>query len=230
MLTIIHGADTAASRKYFLDQKQPYADAILLDADKVNLTDLAQIFEGGGLFGESKIVFIEQLITKKKKASEFKDLVAYLEKHADEHTIFLWESKELEIGTLKAFKKAAQRPFKLPQTLFLLLDSLKPGNGKALVILFHQTLESAELEMVFFMLIRQIRLLLALHESSENEIEEVKRMAPWQRTKLEKQARLFTREQLLLMYHKLFILERGQKTGGLTTSLSAAIDFLLIGI
>ncbi len=230
MLTIIHGADTAASRKYFLDQKEPYSDAVLLDADKVNLTDLTQIFEGGGLFGESKFLFIEQLITKKKKAADFKELVEYLEKNADEHTIFLWESKELEIGTLKAFKKAAQRPFKLPQTLFLLLDSLRPGNGETLVKLFHQTIDSAETEMVFFMLIRQYRLLLALSETSENEIEEIKRMAPWQRTKLEKQAKLFTRDDLKTIYHKLYAIEHGQKTGGLNSSLSTAIDFLLLEI
>ena len=230
MLTIIHGSDTAASRKYFLDQKQPHAEAILLDADKVNLTDLTQIFEGGGLFGESKFLFIELFITKKKKASDFKDLVEYLEKNAEEHTIFLWENKDLEIGTLKAFKNAAQRPFKLPQTLFLLLDSLKPGNGDTLVKLFHQTIDAAETEMVFFMLIRQFRLLLALSETSENEIEEIKRMAPWQRTKLQKQASLFSIDDLRTIYHRLYTLEQGQKTGGLNTSLSTAIDFLLLEI
>jgi DNA polymerase III delta subunit len=230
MLTIIHGSDTAASRKYFLDQKQQHADALLLDADKVNLTDLAQIFEGGGLFGETKHVFIEQLITKKKKNSDYKDIVAYLENQADDHMIILWENKDLEISTTKAFKKAAVKPFKLPQTLFVLMDSLQPGNGKTLVTLFHQTIESAEIEMVLFMLIRQIRILLALSEGNENEIDEIKRMAPWQRQKLEKQARSFTKEELLEIYSKLYAIEYGQKTGNLTGPLLSSIDFLLLEI
>jgi hypothetical protein len=230
MLTIIHGADTAASRKYFLDQKQQYADALLIDADKVNLTDLAQIFEGGGLFGETKFVFIEQLITKRKKSSDFKDIIEYLEKHADEHTIYMWENKELEISTTKAFKRAALKPFKLPQTLFFLLDSIKPGNGKELVSLFHKTLNAAEVEMVFFMLIRQFRFLLSLSNPSENEIDELKRMVPWQKDKLRKQAELFTKEQLLTIYRQLYSLEYNQKTGNLTSPLPSAIDFLLLEI
>lgn len=230
MLTLIHGSDTAASRKYFLDEKQRFQDALLLDAEKVNLTDLAQIFEGGGLFGESKYVFIELLVTKKKKASDFKDIITYLEDHADDHTITLWENKELDIGTTKAFKKALIKPFKLPQTLFLLLDNLKPGNGEMLVSYFHQTIAAAEPEMVFFMLIRQFRLLLALSDEGTNQIDEVKRMAPWQRTKLQKQAALFSKEELLSNYQKLYKIELGQKTGGLSAALIPTIDFLLLEI
>lgn len=243
MLTLIHGSDTAASRKYFLDQKQHYTDALVLDADKVNLSDLTQIFEGGGLFGETKYIFIEQLITKKKKSGDFKDIVTYLEKNAADHTIFLWENKELEISTTKIFKNATVKPFKLPQTIFVLLDSLKPGNGKALVSLFHQSIESAEIEMVFFMLIRQFRLLLSLSSSQtslraqrgnpvENgsEIDELKRMAPWQKQKLQKQASLFSQEELLELYNQLYSLEHAQKTGNLTSPLHSSIDFLLLEI
>lgn len=216
-----------------------------MDADKVNLTDLAQIFEGGGLFGETKYVFIEQLLTKKKKSGDFKDIVVYLEKNAADHAIFLWENKELEIGATKTFKNAVVKPFKLPQTLFVLLDSIKPGNGKTLVSLFHQSIESAEIEMVFFMLIRQFRLLLALSSSQTSlqeaaergnpvedtpEIDELKRMAPWQKQKLQKQSTLFTQEELILQYSHLYSLEYGQKTGSLTAPLHSSIDFFLLGI
>lgn len=242
MLTLIHGSDTAASRKYFLDQKQQFADALLLDADKINLTDLAQVFEGGGLFGETKYVFIEQLITKRKKSGDFKDIVVYLEKNAADHTIVLWESKELEISATKTFKNATVRPFKLPQTLFVLLDSIKPGNGKTLVNLFRQSIESAEVEMVFFMLIRQFRLLLALSSNipsplngggeseKSQEIGELKRMAPWQKQKLQKQASFFSQEELLNIYNHLYNLEYAQKTGNLTAPLHSSIDFFLLEI
>src|ERR1700704_4814959 len=90
MLTIIHGTDIVASRKYFLDQKQAKPDSLSLDAESVNLTDLAQVIEGGGLFGESKFIFIEQFLTKRKKSGDYKDIIAYLDSHAADHTIFLW--------------------------------------------------------------------------------------------------------------------------------------------
>ncbi|MGH7204057.1 MAG: hypothetical protein ACREHC_06455 [Candidatus Levyibacteriota bacterium] len=248
MLTIIHGADTALSRKYFLDEKGKYANSLLLDADKVNLTDLTQIFEGGGLFGETKFVFIEQFLTKRKKSADFKDIITYLEKSADDNTILLWENKELEISILKAFKHPIIKAFKLPQTLFQLLDEIKPGNGKQLITLFHQTIESTEIEMVFFMIVRQIRLMLALSTTvilnevknpptrsfattqDDNPIDEVKRMQPWQKTKLQKLASLFSTEQLLDLYNKIYQIEHGQKTGGLNASLVSTIDFLLLEV
>jgi hypothetical protein len=247
MLTIIHGTDIAASRKYFLDQKQAHPDALLLDAESVNLTDLAQVIEGGGLFGESKYIFIEQFLTKRKKSGDYKDIISYLDSHADEHTIYLWENKELDIGTQKAFKKATVKPFKLPQTLFLLLDSIKPDNGKQLITLFHQTIESTEVEMVFFMLIRQLRMLLALssdghprggrlersgsHDSPGvgGEIDEIKRLT-WQKTKLQKQASLFKTSHLLTLYNQLFEIEKQQKTGKLSSSLISTIDFFLLEV
>lgn len=230
MLTIIHGTDIVASRKFFLDQKQSHPEALSLDAESVNLTDLAQVIEGGGLFGESKYIFIEQFLIKRKKSSDYKDVIAYLDTHADEHTIFLWENKELDIATQKAFKKAAVRPFKLPQTLFTMLDNIKPGNGKLLIKQFHETIESTEVEMVFFMLIRQFRMLLALTDQTSNqEIDEVKKLT-WQRAKMQKQATAFEIDQLLSLYSKLFEIERGQKTGTLSVPLTTAIDFFLLEI
>ena len=230
MITLIHGSDTAQSRKYFLDEKQKYADGLMLDADKVNLTDLAQVFAGGGLFAESKSLFIEQFITKRKKSSDYKDIIAYLEKNAQENAIFLWENKDLEISALKSFKNPIVRAFKLPQTLFNLMDSIKPGNGKALIGLFHQTIENTETEMVFFMLIRQFRLMLGLCEAQESEIDELKRMAPWQKDKLKKQAAQFTPDALQTIYQRLFALETGQKTGTLSVPLVSAIDFLFLEV
>jgi len=235
MLTIIHGSDIALSRKYFLEEKEKIKDAVLFDADTINLTHLTQVFEGGGLFGETKYIFIEQLMTKRKKSAELTTILTFLEKHAAEHTIILWEGKELERSSLNLLKTVNVKIFKLPQTLFQLLDAIQPGNGKILIKLFHETIKNSETEMIFFMLIRQIRILLTLTPGSSypdlnNLIEELKRMAPWQKSKLEKQANQFKLEQLLYLYDKLFQLELSQKTGTLTMPLSSAIDFFLVEV
>jgi hypothetical protein len=234
MLTLIHGDDIAASRKYFIDLKQKHPDGINLDANDVTLTDLAQILEGGELFSDSKTLFVEQLITKKKNQSDYKAIISYLTDQGKSSTIFLWEGKDLDISATAAFKGAIVRPFKLPQSLFQFLDDIKPGNGKRLLTLFHQTLETVEAEAVFPMLIRQIRLLLALHGSNEAEIDEIKKMqAPnkiWQKEKLKKQARLFSESQLISLHKKLFELEIAQKTGGLPISISSSIDIFLLEV
>lgn len=239
MLTIIHGDDIVASRKYFLDLKEKHKDAVSFDGGVVTMTDLTQIFEGGGLFEDSKTVFIEQLLAKKSRGgrktktsepTELDAILAYFAKQASGNTIVLWENKEIERGSLLAFQSADIKVFKLPQTLFLLLDSIKPTNGPTLVKLFHRTIENAEPEMIFFMLLRQIRLLLGLYQSNAQDIDEIKRMQPWQKTKLQKQAAQFSLEQLKKIHHDLFQIEIGQKTGGLSTSVTSAIDFLLLEI
>lgn len=238
MLILIHGDDLASSRKYFLEQKQKYPDAVLLDGDKVTITDLTQIFEGGELFSDNKNVFIEQMIVKKargrgraskKNPDEFSKIVSYLETHASENMIVLWENKELERSALTTFKTATIRPFKLPQTLFLFLDTLKPGNGAKLISLFHQTIATTEVEMVFFMLIRQFRLMLAIAEEGNESIDEVKRLT-WQKAKLQQQAALFGKKKLHELYDQLFHIEVGQKTGTLPNTILTSIDFFLLEV
>ena len=232
MITIFHGSDTAQSRKFFLEEKNKIKDAILLEADQVNLTDLTQVFQGGGLFGETKYLFIEQFLTKRKKSADYKDILAYFDKSASENTIVLWEGKELERGALNELKNATVRIFKLPQTLFQLLDSIQPGNAKFMIKLFHETIATTETEMVFFMIVRQLRILLALYEVKKQteDIDELKRMAPWQKTKMEKQARMFDFAHLLNLYDRLYQVEVAQKTGGLTAPLVSTIDFFLLSI
>lgn len=251
MLTIIHGDNVSASRKFFTEQKDKHPDAQVFDGGKITLTDLAQIFEGGELFSDTKIVFIEHFFTKRKKSKERDSLIEVLQKYAQENNLFFWEGKELEKSVLNSFKSTDIRAFKLPQTLFLFVDSIKPGNNKQLVTLFHQTLETTDVEMIFFMMVRQIRLLLNLNsnvisttegrrnpvgsltvvrDDKEMIIDELKRLAPWQKSKLENQARQFSSEQLLNLYNKLFKFEIAQKTGNLSSTLSSSIDFLLLEI
>lgn len=235
MITIFHGSDTVQSRKFFLAERNTQQNAVSLEAEQINLTDLAQLFDGGGLFNETKYLFIEQFLTKRKKSADYKEIIASIEKHATDNTIYFWENKELEVSVLKAFPKAMVRVFKLPQTLFQLLDALRPGNQKEIIKLYHETIEHTETEMVFFMLVRQFRILLALRgktsqTSEENPIDELKRIAPWQKTKIEKQAKAFNLSHLLTLYEKLFTIEANQKTGGLSSPLISTIDFFLLDV
>lgn len=230
MLTLIHGSDIVASRKFFLEQKMKNTQSLLLEEATVSLTDLTQVLDGGGLFEDTKTVFIEQFLSKRKKSIEKEAIINYLLEKATSHTIWLWEGKELERTALTTFKSAIVKDFKLPSSLFAFLDSLRPGNGKQMVRLFHQTLETTEAEMVFFMLVRQFRILLALVEPSDMIIDEARRLPSWQRGKVEKQATVFGADLLMQCYEQLFQVERAQKTGNLASPLASTIDFFLLGI
>lgn len=230
MITLIHGTDIASSRKYFVDLKNKEKGAISIDGQNVSLTDLVQVFEGGGLFDESKSYFIEQLFGKKKKSRELDQIIDYIKKNENENNIFIWEDKELTRAAISQFKNPILKLFKIPQNLFSFLESIQPGNGRSMISLFHQTLEEADAEMVFFMLVRQVRLLLALTEPGSDGIDEVKRMAPWQKGKITSQADRFEIGQLKLLYAKLFEIEKAVKTGNLPTSMTQSIDILLLEI
>jgi DNA polymerase III delta subunit len=231
MITIIHGDDLTASRNYFLDLKLKQNNAISYDGTKITITDLVQNIEGSSLFGSTKTIFIEDLLTKIKKTDKnAKEILSFIAKNSSESTFVLWESKEISKRDLFIFKQAIVKIFKLPKNIFLFLDNLKPNNSKNLLNLFHQALGSEiKEELILFMLQRQVRILLALSEPSNSEsIEELARLAPWQMDKLERQARFFDIMQLKKIYKKLYEIEIGQKTGGLSLSLVQTIDFLLL--
>lgn len=230
MLSIIHGSDIVTSRKFFLEEKEKFKSAVFLKGSLVNLTELTQLLEGGGLFENNIALFIEQFLTERKKSSERDTIISYLVNQAKKHEIFLWEGKDLDKTTLSLFKEASIKSYKLSSTLFAFLDGIKPGNGTQLVQLFHKSLDTSDAEMIFFMLVRQFRILLALSDRNTQTITEVSRLAPWQKSKFERQVDLFGKGQLEKLYSRLFQIELGQKTGTLSSSITSAIDFFLVEI
>ena len=226
MITILHGEDAKTSRQVFTDYRQKGA-SITLEGSNLDVTTLTQSLGGDGLFDENKIVLIEQLLSKKKKSKELDSMITLLQSYPDKE-IVLWEGKEIDRKLLAQFPKAQIRAFALPQLLFTFLDSIRPSHGAKLVSLYHQTLATVEPDMIFSMLVRQMRLLMGLMGPSQNPIEEVKRLAPWQQQKLKKQAQLFTETQLISLYNSLFRIDNEQKTGKASVPLSNAIDFWLL--
>lgn len=228
MITVIHGDDITTSRNHFLEVKKQKNGATLFTAEQINITDLAQVFEGGDLFEETKCIFIEELMTKKKKSKELDAILSYLNQQAKNHEIYLWEKKILTPASLKSLSSPVTKIFRLPQELFRFLDSLKPNNSRDVLRLFHSTLKTTDVEMVFFMLVRQFRLLLAIRENAS--IDEVQRLAPWQKSKLLTQAKSFPQTRLINTYIALHGMDRDAKTGRQGSSLTTNIDFFLLAL
>ncbi|QQG40597.1 MAG: hypothetical protein HYV37_03445 [Candidatus Levyibacteriota bacterium] len=230
MITIFHGDDIVTSRKYFLREKEKSNNPFSFDGEKITLTDLVEITEGSMLFVEEKNIFIEEFFGKNKKNKEVEQIISYLQKKQKHIRASIWEGNMLTKKQLGLFIDAIVNLYKLPQTMFVFLDAIKPNSGEKLIELFNETVKNTELELIFFMLIRQFRLLLALSDTKSDSIDEIKRLAPWQKSKLQKQASYFSKEELLAIYKKLYEIDLGIKTGSLSLPLRHAVDFFLLEI
>lgn len=228
MVTIIHGDDIVVSRKKLTELKEGFKDSELLqfEGGKMDITDVIQVFESTSLFAEKRLIVLERFLETKNKLL-IATILNQLKK--SRHDGIFWEEGEIKKELLALFPKTAHIFFfKQEQVLFQFLDSIRPGNAKHALSLFHQVLKKETEELVFYMVVRQLRLLLGIF--SKSSISEVKRLASWQRSKLERQAMKFSQERLASLYKKLFQIERNSKTGGSPLSLTASLDLFLASI
>lgn len=226
MITVIHGNDTSASRKFYTETRDKSSSYILID--KVTFDAIYQSIEGNSLFAETKDIFLENFFANvKSSTTEFKKITEYLNANKA-HNIFLWEGKELTKPQQFTFKNAKVLSFSYPSNLFQFLDSITPGNKKS-VLLFKELEKVMETELIFYMIVRQFRLLLSSLGSSSS-ISETRSAAPWLRSKLKKQADLFGREKLLKTYKKLYEIDYKTKYGLTPFNLSNSIDIFLINL
>lgn len=225
MILLIHGDNVKSSRDLYFSKRQPFENATPLPGDELPFTSLLQELGSGGFFGVDTPLFIENLLTK-KKGDELAAIVKLLSEQSDTREIVLWEGKEVDKKTVTNLGKITNSLHKIPQNVFAFLDSIRPKNTKQMLLLFQESLVTNDPEMIFFLLIRQVRLLFALQTGAV--IEETKRLAPWQQGKIKKQANFFSEEKLQTMYSDLFTLEKKMKTGGLTLPLEKEIDILLL--
>nr|MBI5455604.1 hypothetical protein [Candidatus Levybacteria bacterium] len=230
MILIIHGNDIEKSRNYFFEEKNKLDNTVLINPDLVTVDLLFQTSENKNFFEKSTTVIVENFFSKiKANSSDFKEIASYINKNKTIDIIF-WENAEVSKPALTAFSNATVKNFSLPQNLFLFLDNIKPQNSKYLITLFHELLKTIEVEIVMFMIIRQFRLLISQLDSSNNTIDEVKRMAPWQLSKFKKQLSYYDKNKLLNSYNKLFEIDLKHKTGKISFPLEKSIDFFLVDL
>jgi len=230
MILIIHGQDSSSSRNLFFEEKNKSKNPVLLNGDGLSYDLLFQALENNSFFEKDIFVFVENFFSKNKPNSEeFKKISDYLNSKKDINITF-WDGNEVSKGALSSFKSASVKDFSLPKNLFPFLDNIKPNNSSYLISLLQGLLKTTEPEIILFMMIRQFRLLIGISGSGNSSIEEIKRLQPWQVSKLKKQLSYFSGYQLLNIYHKLFELDLNQKTGKSAVGLSPAIDFFLASL
>ena len=231
MITIIHGDATDESREYFLKIKTTFQNLMSLGGQNVTADVLINFFSGGNLFFEEKNLAIENLLSKNKAGKNLDELTAILTENERRSNIIMWEEKEVSQKNLNLFPGASIQIFKIPKLIFNFLDNVKPGNGENLIVIFHELLKNTPVEIILYMMMRQFRFLIAVTPSDKSDtIDELGKIAPWQRGKFEKQAVFFGQGRLITLYHKLYNIDLSSKTGALSMPLEDAIDFLLLDI
>lgn len=228
MLKIIHGENLVASRKKLVEllaeAKTKGIEIVTLDAKNLDRAKLESALLSEDLFGKEKLLVIEALhsLPKSKKKDEFIELIS-----SASIEIILWEKKLLTKTNLKKFDtNTVVYEFKVTQKLWSFLDQLSPNPKKKKTLLqtFRETIQSDELEFVFLMLIRQIRLLIQVKEN------QTLKMAPFMVSKMKKQAQEFSLDQLKKLHQQLYQIDYKQKTSTGLLSLDGELDLFLINM
>lgn len=229
MITIIHGDDIENSRNYLNTLKQSLVNLNILDGDGLIYDTFFQTLSNSQLFTEDITTIVENFFSKNKVGNEdYKKIANFINSEKKLNLIF-WESQELTKSQQSLIKNSTLKLFSYPKNIFLFLDNLRPGNNKFLFSLIQGLRKSTDEEIILFMMIRQFRLLISMRNNTSKNIDENKKLLPWQISKLKRQLSYFD-DSIVEYYSNLFEIDLGQKTGKFPYSLDKSIDFFLAGL
>ena len=209
-MIIIHGEDIVAGRNHLNEEierlKSRSSEVKKYEARGLDLTTLTQALEGMTLFGQQPTIVVEGLFSLPKSKSK-EILTDFLAKYHDRDVI-LYDDRALTPTMLKPFPKAKFFEHKPASIIFTFLESLKPGNGaNSLKLLIKLEESSQPAELIFAMLVRQVRLLIQALDPANL------KAAPWQKNKLMSQSRAFGERGLLKLHDQLYKIDKDLKTG-----------------
>ncbi len=222
MLYLLHGDDTAASRKYLIELAEG-KNVTTLDGKSLKIADFEEATVSGSLFAGEKAVIVEGLLSKNARKKEF---ITFLNENEPKTLVILWEDKKLPKPTYSNLKKANVRDFFLPSYYFQFLDNFSPNNKKNTFDLYQKLLKNYAPEQLFFSLLKRVRVLVII--SSGSTTAEISKMSPWQMNNLQKQLRTWNRQNLVSIYEKLKKTEIRLKTGKLPLGLAKHLDILIL--
>jgi len=210
---IIHGDDIAASRQYLFQLKQQLSSQyqpLQLEGKQVALEQIRQAVESSSLFGQTKLLIIENLHSQ-PASKRSKQLLSYLASKQD-HPIILWEKKTLTPAQLKPFKKAQVKKFNLPVLIFKFLDQFGQPRPQPAIKLTQQAVQHHPPELLFSLLIKRVRQILILLTADAQTLKSVDRLADWQIKKIQQQSRVRPAQYWLDLHQKLLDYDHARKT------------------
>jgi len=225
-MLILHGENTVLSRQKLTNLSQHFQGEVLrLEGEKINLTDLKQAIESNTLFGQARLLIIENLFVR-RPSKEKEELLKYLKEEKPKNLI-IWERRTIDGRSLISFKFAQIERFAIPAIIFKFLDSLSPQNKSQSLYFLHQCLYQEPPEVIFYMLSRRVGDLILAADLGEKGLE---KMASWQKNKLIHQAKQFNLKKLIFLYRQLLKIDWHQKTGQTIMPLTSQLDLLIASL
>ncbi len=224
MIYVLHGDDSAASRSY-VSTLIGKIKTITLDGRTISHSQIDEHLISKSLFGEEKIIVIENFFSKNKKKKEIFKLISEGDYKGD---IVFWEDTKLTPATLNLLKGIDVKAFLLPQYYFQFLDSFTPESPQRVFALYHQLLQNMTSEQIFYSLVKRIRQLTILRMNETKNSKETNNIQDWQLSKLRAQAEKWNMRNLLKFFQTLQETEIKLKSGGLSTELSKHLDILIL--
>jgi DNA polymerase III delta subunit len=220
----LHGENIVQSRKRLTEVLDKVRDngleTVVLDGSRISLSEVRSALESGSLFGKTKLVVVENLLTS-QKSKEKERIIEYLNKGKFDNDLIIWEPKEIKSASLL---QAQKEVFRLTPLIFRFLGTLAPRNTKESLRLLTELKQTEEPEMILYMLIRQFRFLILACDLGPSGMSE---LSSWQQKKFLAQSGKFKLEQLKDIYGKLLEIDFAQKTSGDAFSLSSRLDLLV---
>lgn len=230
-MLVLHGENTVQSRrvltekiKFFQERKE---EVIRLEGKKVDLTGVKQACEAKSLFGSDKLIVIEGFFNR-PRSQQKSEIENYFKELPEETNIIFWEEKKLTPRQLAKFPpRAKSYLFKIPPIIFKFLDSLSPGSPRYSLNLLLKCHKKESPEMIFYMLCRQIRLLLIARDLGRGGL---RNLPFWMQNKFLNQSKHFSLEKLLAIHRQLLRIDFEQKTGRAMMPLEFQLDLLIANL
>ena len=153
-----------------------------------NKQNISEALVSKDLFGKKKLVIIDGIkLINKKETNWLKK-----NKESVDVDIVVYQKSTLTKTALKILPQPDKiEEFKLPKLIWNFLDSFFPGNAKVCLNLLHKIIENEPLELVFFLLVKQVRDVYWAKVDSKS-----LPYPPWRVGKLKKQADKFDKKLL----------------------------------
>lgn len=223
IMIIIHGDNTVLGRKKLVELIEKYRsegkNITRLEAKFINPATLESALGSSSLFGEDKVVVIEELHslpTSKRKKELISGVATSLT------PVILFEKKSLTKTMLGQFQSAEIHEFKISNSLWELMDSLGNKSSAHNLVLLKKAITDNSDFFVFTMICRQIRLLIQAKDGG------MIKGAPFMIQKLNRQVTNFSLSSLIQIHQKLSQIDLKQKTSAGSLNLSQELDLLLI--
>lgn len=226
-IMVYHGEDIVSSRKAFVGHLESLGideyEVLRINGKKLDEETLELSSGPNSLFGKKRVLAIDGLFSggkSKEKEIVFKLLFSI------KSPVIIWEGKELGKTDCMIFpKNTVFNNHRIPVKLYNFLDSIFPGRKEENIRFFNQMVEVIDINFLFLMLVRQVRLLIMAKDDTA-----LSKMASWQSAKLKAQSSRFEEEKLSEIYRKLLDIDYRQKTSSSPFDLKASLDLWLMEI